>query len=308
MTHALTDASLCIRPAESPDQQCLAVELLCSEDPPESRQEQARRLLAGEPSGGLFLAWRRDQPVGSVLARGLAGRAGAVWAPRTIADAPPTTAIDLLNQAVGHLRSSGVAVAQAQLPSNEGEDAKRFQVAGFQPFCRLLYLTSVSEDFPNEPPTTRLELECYSPANHRRLAHIVASTYDETLDCPGMNGLREIKDVLEGYQATGEFDASRWLIARHEGRDVGCLLLAAHAEDGMWELVYQGIVPAARGQRFGMDLTRYAQWRTRQAGVAQLVLAVDAANEPALRIYAAAGFTSWEQRWIFVNMLAETKS
>ena len=122
-----------------------------------------------------------------------------------------------------------------------------------------------------------------------------------------MNGLREIEDVLEGYQATGEFDASRWLIARREGHDVGCLLLAAHPEDDMWELVYQGIVPAARGQRFGMDLTQYAQWRTRQAGVAQLVLAVDAANEPALRIYAAAGFTAWEQRWIFVKLLGETK-
>ena len=33
------------------------------------------------------------------------------------------------------------------------------------------------------------------------------------------------------------------------------------------------------------------------------MLAVDALNEPALSVYAAAGFRAWERRWVFVRLL-----
>ena len=43
----------------------------------------------------------------------------------------------------------------------------------------------------------------------------------------------------------------------------------------------------------------------RQAERKRLVLAVDAANEPALRMYAAAGFQAWDRRSVFVRVLDE---
>ena len=64
-----------------------------------------------------------------------------------------------------------------------------------------------------------------------------------------------------------------------------------------------GIVPWARGRGLGTDITRHAQWLAEKAGVEQLVLAVDALNEPALSVYAAAGFRAWESRWVFVRLL-----
>ena len=43
---------------------------------------------------------------------------------------------------------------------------------------------------------------------------------------------------------------------------------------------------------------RLPLWRQR------LVLAVDAANEPALRTYAAAGFQAWDRRSVFIRVMA----
>jgi RimJ/RimL family protein N-acetyltransferase len=49
-------------------------------------------------------------------------------------------------------------------------------------------------------------------------------------------------------------------------------------------------------------MVRYAQWRAGQAGRARLVLAVDAANGPAIRLYAAAGFQAWDRRTVYARI------
>jgi ribosomal protein S18 acetylase RimI-like enzyme len=84
---------------------------------------------------------------------------------------------------------------------------------------------------------------------------------------------------------------------------VGCLLLGEDAAGAQWELVYMGVVPEARGRGIGLDLTRHAQWVARAAGCARMVLAVDATNAPALAVYAAAGFSSWDHRSVFLRVL-----
>jgi ribosomal protein S18 acetylase RimI-like enzyme len=92
------------------------------------------------------------------------------------------------------------------------------------------------------------------------------------------------------------------LIARRGQRDVGCLLLADHPLQNQWELVYMGIVPEARGMRLGLAVTRHAQRLAHGAGRERLVLAVDAANAPALELYRRAGFLAWDQRRVFLKI------
>jgi hypothetical protein len=81
------------------------------------------------------------------------------------------------------------------------------------------------------------------------------------------------------------------------------LLLADHPDDDQWELVYMGIIPAARGRGWGLQITRHAQWLTGCAARRRLILAVDAANQPAVAMYAAAGFQTWNRRSAFVKSL-----
>ncbi len=118
---------------------------------------------------------------------------------------------------------------------------------GFRRLAELFYLVSQESEFPTSPPLSPLEFEPYSPSNHGRLARIVEATYGQTRDCPGLNGVRDVEDVLAGYRASGVFDAGRWLLVRHGGADVGCLLLSDFPEHDNWELCYMGVAPRRAG-------------------------------------------------------------
>jgi hypothetical protein len=165
-----------------------------------------------------------------------------------------------------------------------------------------------------------LKFEPSTLQNRARLADVVEQTYEETRDCPSLGNMRNIEDVLTGYRSTGVFDPTRWLIVRDADRDVGCLLLNEHpgqghpgqehpgpegATPGHLELVYMGVVPAARGNGWGVHITRQAQWITRLAGLERLVLAVDAANRPALDMYSRCGFDAWDRRSVYLRFFSD---
>jgi ribosomal protein S18 acetylase RimI-like enzyme len=145
-------------------------------------------------------------------------------------------------------------------------------------------------------------LQAFDPGQKSRLAELIERTYEGTQDCPVLNGVRTTDDVVAGYRAVGEFRPENWLIASDRERDVACLLLADHPAFDQLELVYLGVIPQARGSGLGYVLTRHAQWMARQAGRGKLVLAVDADNAPALRLYAQAGFQSWDRRSVLVAL------
>jgi mycothiol synthase len=62
-----------------------------------------------------------------------------------------------------------------------------------------------------------------------------------------------------------------------------------------------GVVPEARGRGWGRQIVRHAQTLALRAKVERIVLAVDAANEPAMRMYRSAGFEAWDRRAVFVR-------
>lgn len=273
----------------------------------EPRRQQVETLLTGIAGGkvspqGLLGAYRGGRLVGAVFSQVEPGRTAMVWTPRVTADESAATAGRLLDAASDWLRRHRVRIAQIQCRLDHQTDEALLREHGYQPLADLLYLVSLEDEFPAGLPKGPLEFEPYSVVNHKRLAEIVEATYRQTLDCPQLDGVREIEDVLAGYRATGVFDPSRWLIVRHQGQDVGCLLLADHPEDENWELVYMGVAGSRRGHGWGMDIARHAQWRTRRAGRPRLVLAVDAANEPAIRAYAAVGFKAWQRRSVFLRI------
>lgn len=267
----------------------------------EDRAERIRALRAEIQAGripreGLLGARREGRLVGTVFSQIHAGRSAVIWPPRLRPDEPSATAPQLLAAACDQLGAGGVQVAHALLENDDPQDLALLHAGGFQPLATLLYLFSQEASFPLQPPPTVLEFEPYSRASHPRLARVVEATYVGSLDCPGLDNVRKIEDVLEGYRATGVFSPARWLIVRHQGQDVGCLLLTDHPDAESWELIYMGLIPSARGNGWGEQISHYAQWLTRQAGRPRLVVAVDEANAPAIRMYTAAGFDVWDRR------------
>ncbi len=271
------------------------------------REEQLRAILAGVRSGevsrgGLLEARRGDRLVGTVFSQVQPGRTATVWLPRLLDGEPQATAETLLDASSEQLAGDRVRLAQVVLETVTGADDSVLQSGGFRRLTELLYLVCLEDEFPRREPSGPLTFEAYNPVDQDRLVRLVDATYQQTCDCPELNGIRRTEDVLAGYRATGVFDPARWLIVRHEGRDAGCLLLADHPEHANWELVYMGLAVSARGHGWGMHITRHAQWLTAQAGRSQLVAAVDAVNRPAISMYEAAGFRRWDSRHIYVKV------
>jgi len=289
------------------DQNAEGIRLVCSHLPAEVRTDQVAMLLADirakqGPPRLLLGAYRGQQLTGAVLARVQPGRSAVVWTPRLLAGEPAATAKELLKMTVGWLAGESIRIAQIDLNCDPDTDATILHAGGFEPLADLLYLVSHQSYFPDSPPSPELEFEQYSEDNQGLLTRLVEATYVQSLDCPQLDGIRRIEDVLAGYRHTGVFDPARWLIVRYNGKEIGCLILAEHPEHDNWELVYMGIVASARGHGWGIGVTRHAQWLTGQAGRKRLVLAVDAANGPAIEMYAATGFQAWDRRSVYVKV------
>ncbi len=262
----------------------------------------AAAIASGEiEASGLLEARRGALRVGAAWFQVLAGRAALVWPPRLVPGEPRETAARLLAAGCQGLAEARVLTANAILANVTPEEDCMFREAGFLPVASLFYMASEASLFPEARPEGRLDFEPWRASEEERLGRLVQATYEGSLDCPAADDPRSPAEVLAGYRATGVFSPDHWLFVRDAGRDVGCLLLADHPVAENMELVYLGVVPSSRGQGFGREMCRHAQWLARRAGRRRLVAAVDSANQPAVRMYTAVGFSIWDCRAVYAK-------
>lgn len=286
-----------------------ALRLLHATEPvdPDLRAEQLRQLLArGElDPQGFFVAERSGAVVGAILGQVLQGHLGVAWTPQLVASEPDETAVALLRQLATWARDQSVNLLQAVVDPRDGVAGRRLAEAGFEPLATLHYLVAAT-DTCSLPRTDSLVFVSADGGHGQEFQTIVEQTYEATRDCPRLDHVRRIEDVLDGYRAAGVFRPDWWYLvgdASQGGRAVGCLILADHPESAQAELVYMGLVPSARGQRWGHVLVHQAMWVAYSAGRRQMVVAVDQENIPALAAYRAAGFHSWIDRAVWMKSL-----
>ena len=245
MKHATVSALEILR--APPANRREALDLVLQDVPDARRADHITGLLAAADAGqidldGLFLA-RRDAEIVAAWAYLQPGRVASVW-PAVARDAEPEVTADaLLEKVTLWLAHSGTQVAQALLAVDARQQTAQMARAGFTHMADLLYMVCLAGSFPTARPESGLQFEPAGATELARLATVVERTYEQTLDCPQLNGVRDVHDVLAGYRASGVFAAERWLIVHESGREVGCLLLTDHAGDDQWEIVYAGLVP-----------------------------------------------------------------
>jgi len=127
------------------------------------------------------------------------------------------------------------------------------------------------------------------------------ASYEDTLDCPELCGLRRTQDVIESHMSTGVFDPSMWWIAWSRGEPLGCVLMSHCPEHDSVELVYLGLGKALRGRGLGEALLRGALARTARCGAASVTCAVDRRNGPAVSLYERLGFRVFASRVALVH-------
>jgi ribosomal protein S18 acetylase RimI-like enzyme len=272
----------------------------------ETRQAiQQAAIAAGRGEAVVTLAaLDREELCDIVIAHILPGRVASLIPPLTRhSNLAPALARDLLLGLDAELRAAGVDLVQTLLTADDVKAAVALRSGNYEHAADLLYLAAEADCFPDAPLALPFQLRSWRAEDESSLAQLLEATYVGTLDCPRIDGLRKSPNVLAGYRAVGESGDSLWQIVRAEEQSVGCLLLADHPATRQWEIVYVGLIPGVRGRGWGLELTRHAQWLARSAGRERLVLAVDAANEPAIRMYSLAGFRAWDRRAVWIKPL-----
>jgi ribosomal protein S18 acetylase RimI-like enzyme len=184
------------------------------------------------------------------------------------------------------LANRDIHLAQVLIDPAKTEARNFFAHHGFVEMAELLYLNGHaprSPKFPVLPPGMRLEN--YSPQSHHLFAAAITASYQNSLDCPGLMGMRDIEDVIAGHRATGEFEPTLWHALYENDIPLGVLLLSRIQSTDSLELVYLGLAPPARGRGLGDLLMQLAMWQVIKENRRRLSCAVDSINIPASKLY-----------------------
>ena len=196
-----------------------------------------------------------------------------------------------------------LVLLQALVDPADASQAALLAGAGYWRLATLLYCRRLVQA---APPTggvrPGLEFVAYPQAGEGEFRMALAATYEGSLDCPGLAGLRSLDDIIDGHRATGSHDPNLWYVARNERNNLGVLLLSPVPGRSCVEVVYMGVAPAYRGRGVASACLAHARNVCRQRGFDELILAVDGANLPARALYDRWGFQIMAQRtaWILV--------
>jgi ribosomal protein S18 acetylase RimI-like enzyme len=212
----------------------------------------------------------------------------------------------LVRAALARCRRAGGKLAQAIVPTQDAGRAAPLVRQGFARVTRLGYLEHNLRDLPPETQQPEaVRFESFSPANEAQFRQALQRSYAGTLDCPELNGVRTIDEVLGGYRGKGPFRPERWWLVVADGQPAGVVLLTDLPEGPAWDLSYVGIVPEQRRRGLGRCATGRVLHAAHSAGVAAVLLAVDMRNEPARRLYRSLGFVETAERDVYLNFLTD---
>lgn len=272
----------------------------------------AERFLEYASSSGLpldnlwALADNDDHIAATVLAVPNPGRTALLFAtqPATAEAAADTGRV--IDHASRMLSESGLHLAQVLLEPKDQLTRNAFLAGGFSELAILSYLQRPiprkgSVDQPVWPAGVRVEP--YAEDRRQDMLLSLQASYEQTLDCPGLTGLRDPSDILEGHQATGRFEPDLWTLLYIDDRPNGALLLNPATTKDTVELVYVGLGLAARGQGLGRSLVRHGLISLAGRNERTITVAADERNTPAMSLYQGEGFHRISRRLAMIRSL-----
>jgi ribosomal protein S18 acetylase RimI-like enzyme len=272
----------------------------------QARTVKALQLLRGKgpETPRLVLAEDDDEIYGVILVQALTGGTGIVWPPQIAPEARGRQTLEdaLVHRALEWLRQNGGKLAQAVLFQDDLTYAGALERNGFMHPTQLWYLRHELELSPEllcEPET--LTFQSYAECEQELFQQTLWRSYEQTRDFPEVSGRRSVDEVIRGLQAVG-FNPEHWWLAWSGQSPVGVLILSTMPEVDGWEISYVGVAPDARRRGIGRELVRKAMFETKAMGGHEVVLSVDARNEPALNLYAELGFEVFERREVYLAL------
>lgn len=306
-----------------------AAKRLVSQTQPDVDQA-AKRLVASAPGHGIDLTWvhgtvRRDASGRVVGVRQAclpvpgSGKTAMIFVSEPpiagdfdgpeVARAERAACIEETCRFLATQTVATVRVAQALPEVREVWAIEAFLAASFIFVGELLYMrrTIVKQGFSQPAWAPNIELVPFGALGNDRetvLLSLLDETYEDTLDCPELCGVRETVDVLESHKRVGAFDPNLWIIVREDRVPRGCMLLNPNPDTRTVELVYLGLAKSMRGRGLARQLLNHAFVRLCEKNVGwTFACAVDRRNTPAVKLYESIGMRVFGERAALVRKL-----
>ncbi len=241
----------------------------------------------------LWIAEHRGRPCAATLIIPNAGRTGMLFlSPLADRDAR-TAASGLLRTVRAAQDPDRIRLIQALFDPHQRPEIAVMQDAGFTSLAELMYLQRglITGDRPLELDGA-CQCTTWSEAARDLFADAILASYEDTLDCPGLLGVRRIDDILAGHMATGVFHPDLWIVLHRDREPVAVMLINGVPGQPVMELVYLGVSRAWRRRALAHNLMEHGLSAASRHGAQRMILAVDRANKPARRLYRNLRFTS----------------
>lgn len=253
----------------------------------------------------LWAAYRGDVPVAAALIVLGAGRTAMIFVSPILDRVNVPVMGRLIALACQEQDRERVRIVQALLDPGQGGEVQALTAGGFVQVACLRYmqrgLDAAGMSGPVEPPG---EVVTWSEGRRALFAQAILGSYEQTLDCPGLLGLREIDDIIASHMAAGAFTPDLWFVFKIDNQPASVMLINRVPGRDAVELVYLGIGPAWRRRGLGRKLMALGLARARETGASGMILAVDEANAPAIGLYESLGFVTQTQKLAMISALA----
>lgn len=250
---------------------------------------QAIDLMLEQPDAawqGLLIKPKSKQALsGATWVEVLSSKEANLWLPHTECDAAP----ELLHAAIGWASQQGLKVVKTVITHDDPATAALLEESGFPNVVTLNYMSATTQAIPNitENHASFIHIKEVAP---ERLEAIFRQIERSSLDCPELQGILSPQEALQGFYRQDIHAPEQWYLVRYQAEDAGLLLLAPHPEANNWELMYMGLTPARRGHGLARQVVNEALRKAKEAGMGEVILAVDQRNTPAQRLYENHGF------------------
>ena len=239
----------------------------------------------------LWAAYRRERLLSSALLVAGAGRTAMCFVSPIFEGALVPVVGQLVGAVCSHQDPNRVRVIQALLDPGQRFESQALSGAGFTEVACLHYMQqSVLSPAASGSFDSSVELLTWNEQRRSLFSQAIGASYENTLDCPKLLGLRQMDDIIDGHMATGCFSPDLWFVLVDRTRPVAVMLLNMVPKQNAVELVYLGVCPSWRKRGVGKQLVRHGLACGYARGVSTMILAVDQANAPAKQLYRNLGF------------------
>ena len=279
--------------------------------------EDAKRFLEAASCHGIELThlWAsfdaaRVQPRQVCLAVVSSGRTATIFTTEPANAAEERELASVIDGACRALTDT--CVAQTLLAPHERRAASAFTHAGFQSVGSLAYMHRATPKVGEFPGATMsgwpdgVVVRHPTQLDEPLLIEAMNRSYEGTLDCPELCGVRDTADVLTSHRSTGRFEPHLWWLIEFRGQPHGVMLFNPVPDQSTIELVYVGLSPVLRGKGLGSKLLRLGLASLAGRPEMEVTCAVDDRNEPARRLYIREGFAEFAKRVAMVKPLGES--